>query len=158
MDVPEVVEGFPPAPDFGTEAPQLLEEAGQVYVQEVPETEAHNAEREDLPEEGAMLTPVEVVEQMPRYPGGIGALMRFLDERIPYPATMAGEVTGDMELTFLVDKDGTVREPEVSTSLHPDLDRAALEALKAMPRWKPGMVNGRVSLVRVRIPVHFQKQ
>lgn len=159
MDIPDIVESEPVHTlDFGTDGPPVLEEEDRVFVQMPNDSAAHNTDRDDLPEEGPALTPVEVVEQMPHFPGGVEALMRFLDERIAYTAEMADDIGGDMELTFLVDKEGAVREPEVSKRLHPDLDRAALNALRDMPHWKPGKVGGQVALVRVKIPVHFQKQ
>ena len=45
---------------------------------------------------------------------------------------------GDLEVCFLVDAKGNVREPKISRKLSPELDAAALEACKKMPRWETG--------------------
>ncbi len=117
----------------------------------------HNRDREDLPVEGPQLTAVEVVEEMPQFPGGPKALMSWLDKHVPYPPSCIDQhIEGDMEVSFIVSKEGLVRETEITQPLHPELDRAVLRALKRMPRWTPGKSGGRVANVRVTIPIHFQ--
>lgn len=117
----------------------------------------HNRERLDLPIEGPQLTAVEVVEEMPQYPGGLTALMTWLEAHIPYPPScIRQKIEGDMEVTFLIDSTGSVIEPQVYKPLHPDLDNVALGALRIMPRWNPGRENGRVAIVRITLPLHFQ--
>lgn len=117
----------------------------------------HNRHREDLPVEGPQLTAVEVVEEMPQFPGGLRALMKWLDENVPYPrACIEQKVKGDIEATFLVDGTGRVFEPQLTKKLHPELDAAVMNALRHMPRWTPGSKRGRVSIVRVTIPMHFE--
>ena len=112
---------------------------------------------DDLPYEGRRLQAVEVVEQMPRFPGGIPALMKWLDENVVYPQNcIRMKIGGEMQVTFLVDIDGKVHEPSVTFSLHPDLDRAVINAIRRMPRWEPGKVDGKLSVVSITLPVHFQ--
>ena len=121
-----------------------------------PNDTLYNAEREDLPEQGILLTPTEVVEEMPQFPGGIEALVRFFDEHITYPpAVIRKKVQGEMEVSFYVDKEGNVTEPSITKSFNRVLDRQALEACKLLPQWKPGRSNGRVSIVRVTVPIKF---
>lgn len=154
-DMPDIVETTKEDIVFGTGGPEtvIVEETATIEDRDT----THNRQRTELPLEGPQLTPVEVVEEMPQFPGGHKALMEWLDAHIPYPQScIRRKIEGDMEITFLVDKDGNVMEPSVSKSLHPDLDRTALGALKIMPRWTPGRSNGRVSVVRVTIPLHFQ--
>ncbi len=106
---------------------------------------------------GKELTATEVVEQMPHFPGGPGALMKWLDQNVPYPAhCIEKKIKGDVRVSFLIDKTGAVCNPEISRSAHHDLDTAVLAAIKRMPSWKPGRVGGRASIVRVTIPVHFE--
>lgn len=160
LEVPEIVEQPEVVTDFGVEGPPVLETPEETFVRAPEPTDtAHNAEREDLPEEGKQLTPTEVVESMPLFPGGWKALAKWLDEHIPYPAECVSQkVQGDLEISFYVDKEGNVTEPSISKPLHPTLDAEALKAVKAMPRWEPGKVGGQLSIVHVRIPVHFEVQ
>lgn len=110
----------------------------------------------DAPEIGAQLTPTEVVEQMPQFPGGPAALMKWLDAHIPYPSDcIRAKVEGTLEITFLVASDGSLREPAVTKKLHPKLDALALSAIKRMPKWHPGKMGGKPVLVRVTVPVVF---
>ena len=154
--VPEIVDGIPAPKPIGIDGPKVFEAGSDLFVKADNDT-AHNANREDLQEEGIQLTPTEVVEQMPEFPGGIGALMKWLDQHIIYPQScIRAKVQGDVEVTFIVDAQGNVREPSVSKKLYPDLDRAALMALQRMPKWNPGKVNGKAAIVRITVPVHFE--
>lgn len=141
---------------FGIDGPDSTPALAEEIVFEDHDT-LHNRDRMDLPVEGPQLTAVEVVEEMPQFPGGPKALMSWLDQHVPYPpACIRDHVEGDMEASFIVGKDGRVREPQITHPLHPDLDRAVLSALRRMPRWTPGRSGSRVADVRVTIPIHFQ--
>ncbi|MBQ0158428.1 MAG: energy transducer TonB [Bacteroidales bacterium] len=116
----------------------------------------HNAEQKDLPVEGAQLTATEVVEEMPQFPGGLKALMQYLDEHVTYPEVcQKGKVTGTVEVTFIVDVDGSILDARVTQKAHPRLDKAALTAIEGMAKWKPGKYHGFSTPVQVTIPVQF---
>lgn len=101
-------------------------------------------------------SPVEVVEEMPQFPGGLKALMQWLDKNIVYPPIcIRDKVEGRVEVSFFVDQQGNVKNPQVTKGVHPLLDREALLTVKRMPKWMPGKVNGKFSVVRVTIPVEF---
>lgn len=153
-NMPDIVEETRQQMIFGTNGPETFTADEMPLADDRDST--HNRERTELPIEGPQLTAVEVVEEMPQFPGGHKALMDWLDEHIPYPASCRRrKVEGEMELTFIVDAQGNVVEPAVSRSLDPELDRVALGALKVMPAWQPGRANGRLSFVRVTIPLQF---
>ena len=117
----------------------------------------HNPDRTDLPVEGPQLAAVQVVEEMPQFPGGIKTLMQWLDENVPYPRSCIDQkVKGDMEVSFLVDERGYVREPEITKKLHPELDNVVMSAMRRMPRWQPGKKGSHIAIVRVSIPLHFE--
>lgn len=104
----------------------------------------------------APLTPVEVVQEMPAFPGGITALMRWLDANIIYPPLVVGQnITGTTYLTFLVDKEGSVTEAKVEEPLHPMISAAIMTAARKMPKWEPGRKDGQVAIVRVTIPIEY---
>lgn len=123
----------------------------------LPDT-AHNVLRDDLPDEGRMLTPVELVSEMPEFPGGLGALMKWLDQEIPYPDRPKRRPKyGRVEVTFLVDEAGDIHEARISRPLDAACDRAVLEAIGRMPRWKPGHIGGRARKAQVTLPVEFHE-
>lgn len=101
-------------------------------------------------------SPVEVVEEMPQFPGGLAALMKWLDKNVVYPPScIRNKIEGRVEVAFYVSKEGKVMEPRVVKKLHPLLDREALLTVKKMPNWTPGRVDGKVSVVRITIPIEF---
>ena len=105
---------------------------------------------------GKYPTPVEVVEQMPQFPGGLKALMQWLTVHVVYPPIcMRDNVQGRVEVSFLVDRDGNIKDPEVTKKVHPLLDREALLTIRRMPKWEPGKIKGKASIVRVTIPIVF---
>lgn len=117
----------------------------------------HNRERADLPIEGAQLVKVEQIDALPEYPGGMMALMDYLDSAVVYSnACVAAKVEGDLEVKFFIDAEGRVAEPKFTKKLHPDIERSVMRALMRMPRWRPGRQYGRVSAVSVTLPMHFQ--
>lgn len=131
-----------------------------VDAEEMEDKDAfHNTDQTDLPVEGVQIQKTEVVEEMPVFPGGLDALMKFMDENVVYSSSaISKKLEGDVEVAFIINPEGVLIEPEIIKSVHPLLDNAVMEAVKKMPKWKPGKVNGKPANVKVRIPVHFQVQ
>ena len=65
---------------------------------------------------------------------------------------------GQVMVMFVVDKDGSVVEPQVVKKVDPLLDEEALRVVKLMPKWKPGMQRGEIVRVKYTIPVSFRLQ
>ena len=100
-----------------------------------------------------------VVEQMPAFPGGDAALMKYLSENIKYPkaAEKAGE-QGRVVVNFIVEKDGAISNVNVVRSVTPTLDAEAVRVIKAMPKWVPGKQDGQSVRVKYNVPVSFRLQ
>jgi protein TonB len=98
-----------------------------------------------------------VVEQMPKFPGGDAGLMSFLKDNIKYPAEAekAGK-QGRVVVTFVVGKDGAVNNAKVVRSVDEKLDAEALRVVNAMPKWQPGKQRGQEVNVKYTIPVTFK--
>jgi len=101
----------------------------------------------------------EVVEQMPEFPGGQAALLKWISDNIKYP-TIAEEngIQGRVVCTFVVERDGSVTDVQVARSIDPSLDKEAVRVLKKMPRWNPGKQNGSAVRVKYTVPVTFKLQ
>ena len=98
-----------------------------------------------------------VVEEMPEFEGGTEALLMFLRDNITYPERCKEEeIQGRVIVTFVVNKDGSIVEPEVVKSVDPDLDAEALRIVSMMPAWKPGKQAGKEVRVKYTIPVNFR--
>ena len=101
----------------------------------------------------------QVVEQMPEFPGGMEALMKYLQKNIKYPSrAQDNNVQGRVMVTFVVNKDGTIVDPEVIKAVDKDLDNEALRVVKGMPKWNPGKQRGKPVRVKYTVPVTFRLQ
>lgn len=99
----------------------------------------------------------EEVEEMPSFPGGPDALMKWLSNNVEYPVqAQENGVQGRVIVSFVVETDGRIDEAEVARSVDPYLDREALRAVKSMPRWIPGRQNGECVRVRYNVPIAFR--
>jgi len=98
-----------------------------------------------------------VVEDQPEFPGGTAALLEYLRKNIKYPAICReNNIQGRVLVTFIVNKDGAIVEPEVVKSVNPSLDKEALRVIAGMPKWKPGSQRGKPVRVKYTVPVNFR--
>lgn len=98
----------------------------------------------------------EVVEKMPKFPGGMQALMKYLDENINYPETAkAQKIEGRVFVQFVVNPDGSVGSTKVLQGITPALDAEAIRVISSMPKWNPGTQRGKNVRVRYTLPVSF---
>ncbi len=97
-----------------------------------------------------------VVEEMPSFPGGEEKLMEYLRSKIKYP-TIAREngITGRVYVSFIVDKDGKIKDVKKLRGIGGGCDEEALRVVSTMPDWKPGRQNGRNVTVQYNLPVNF---
>ena len=97
-----------------------------------------------------------VVEQMPEYPGGMRAGLEFMARNLRYPAKAqeAGK-QGRVIVQFVVRKDGSLSDFKVLRPVDPWLDAEAIRVISTMPKWKPGMQEGKPVSVKFTLPVTF---
>ena len=99
----------------------------------------------------------EVCEQMPTFPGGDAALMKYLSENVKYPAlAIKAQEQGRVVVSFTVEKDGAISDVKVARSVTPSLDAEAVRAIKSMPKWSPGKQGGEFVRVKYNVPVTFR--
>ena len=99
------------------------------------------------------------VEQMPQFPGGDAALLKFLSSHINYPPMAAeNNVQGKVTVQFVVGKDGHVGEVKVVRSVDRELDNEAVRVCKLLPKFTPGRQNGQPVSVWYTLPVQFKLQ
>ena len=99
----------------------------------------------------------DIVEQMPSFPGGMGALMQYLSSHLKYPVIAEKNGTqGRVICTFVVEKDGNIADVKVSRSVDPSLDKEAVRVISGMPKWIPGKHNGKECRVKFTLPVTFK--
>lgn len=97
-----------------------------------------------------------ILEEEPMYPGGLQGLMQDLVGNIKYPKSARKQgVAGVVVLHFVIERDGSVGDVEVVKSVHPDLDAAAVNAVKQLRMFYPGKAGGKFIRVRYTLPVRF---
>lgn len=102
---------------------------------------------------------VDHVEIMPEFPGGMTALMKYLGSNIKYP-TISQEMgsAGRVIVQFVVNRDGSIANPTVVRGVDAYLDKEAIRVISSMPKWNPGVQNGKKVRVKYTVPVVFRLQ
>lgn len=99
----------------------------------------------------------DTVEQMPEYPGGMQAMIEFLQANMKYPENAAKQkVEGRVTVQFVVETDGSVTDVHVAKQVFPSLDAEAIRVVQAMPKWTPGKDKGRLVRVKYNLPIVFR--
>ena len=115
-----------------------------------------------------------VVEQMPRFPGceneaddkakkacADKKMLEFIYKNIKYPAiARENGVEGQVVVTFVVEKDGTVTDARVLRDIGAGCGQESLrivELMNKMPqKWVPGKQRGKPVRVQFNLPVRFR--
>jgi TonB family protein len=72
----------------------------------------------------------------------------------PYSLRLSGN-RGEVVVDFIVDTEGSVRNPTVIKSSHPDFEAPAVEAVLQW-KFKPGLKGGHPVFVHMQVPIIFQ--
>ncbi|MFA7044512.1 MAG: TonB family protein, partial [Bacteroidales bacterium] len=117
-----------------------------------PETKKEEADESES-DDGLYL----IVEQMPSFPGGESGLMEYIYKNLRYPyAASSKKIENTVICTFIIEKDGSVKQIEVTQSAHPYLDREAIRVLSTLPKWKPAKQHGKPIRVKYTLPIVFR--
>ena len=138
-----------------------IEESDLVSVEEMGDvvdiTDNMNIVVEEQVEEETVF---QVVENQPEFPGGMKALMKYLQDNIEYPrVSRDNNSQGRAFIRFVVNTDGSIQGVEVlKTSGDMYLDKEAVRVVSGMPKWKPGRQSGKAVRVYFTLPVVFRLQ
>jgi protein TonB len=99
----------------------------------------------------------DVVDFVADFPGGEKAMCQWLAENIEFPslAIKNGE-KGRVVVSFIVEKDGSITDPKIKSSVSPSIDGEALRVIMTMPKWNPAVKNGKTVRTRRQIPITFR--
>lgn len=98
-----------------------------------------------------------VIEEMPYFPGGDAACMRYIGKHLRYPKKAKKKgIEGRVLIQFTVNKDGTLTDFHVVRGIEESLDREALRLVKSMPKWTPGKQRGVVVNIKYTLPIRFR--
>ena len=98
-----------------------------------------------------------IIEQMPEFPGGAEAMMKFIAGNIKYPeAAIDKNIEGRVFVSFVIEKDGSVSNVKVLRGIGGGCDEEAARVISSMPKWKPGKQKGEFVRVSYQIPIMFK--
>ena len=116
--------------------------------------EAMKTEEKDAPKKDGVYDEVDIP---PVFPGGDGELLKYLAGNLKYPADAAkNNIQGRVVIRFIVSATGEVTDVEVLSSLYPSCDEEAVRIVKEMPKWTPGVQDGKNVDVYYAIPISFR--
>lgn len=99
----------------------------------------------------------DMVDEMPEFEGGMRGIAEFLSREVDYPIyEQSLGIQGRVVVAFVVERDGTLSTPSVISPVSASLDREAVNAVMAMPKWKPGRHRGSTVRTRMVVPVSFK--
>ena len=94
---------------------------------------------------------------MPEFPGGNGAMFKFIAEHLQFPPEAAeSNIQGRVILSFVVETDGRISCIGIERSVDPCLDREAIKVLKQFPKFSPAMKVGQPVRCLYRLPISFR--
>ena len=83
------------------------------------------------------------VAEEPSFPGGESALRDFISKNLRYPIFAKEKgIQGRVQVSFIVEKDGSLTDFVITESKDPSLDKEAIRVLQSMPKWNPGKHHG----------------
>lgn len=98
-----------------------------------------------------------LLNQFPAYPGGDTLLMQYLNATIKFPQEARdNHISGKVYASFIVEKDGILSNIEILKGLAYGCDEVVLDAIKKMPPWSAGAIDGKNVRVKLVIPVEFK--
>lgn len=96
-----------------------------------------------------------VVEDMPQFPGGEQARVKFFSDNLRVPSE---STEGTVYVSFIVKADGSTASAKILRGLGKSYDEEVLRVINLMPKWFPGTQNGQVVDVLFNLPVKFAKK
>ena len=93
---------------------------------------------------------------MPEFPGGEEAFNGYMRNNINYPgAAVTDKKEGRVVLKFIINPNGEPIDVEIIRKQTPEMNDVCIRAIKKMPKWKPGMLDGKRVSVSYNITVRF---
>ena len=125
-------------------------------AQDPQQTETAQTEVTENTPEGVV---IQVVEVEPQFEGGLEALYKYLAENIKYPEQAKSDgIQGRVFVRFVIEADGSVTNAQVLRGIGGGCDEEALRVVEAMPKWTPGMQQGKPVRVQFNLPITFKLQ
>ncbi len=101
--------------------------------------------------------PYVYTEVMPEFPGGEDSMRSFIKRTEKYPTQVKEDgIEETIYIRFVVEKDGSLTDITIAKGFNKELCKAAIDCIKAMPKWSSGKMKGKEVRVSRIIPVRFR--
>ncbi len=98
-----------------------------------------------------------IVEQMPQFPGGDAARLKYISQNVRYPLeALERGIQGRVFTSFVVNVDGNIIDVKLLRGIGGGCDQEALRVIKNMPKWNPGIQRGKNVKVQFNMPMLFK--
>lgn len=125
-------------------------EIPEAKVEEVKQQVLENPDDKDLPEG------FHVVEELPEFPGGATAFMKWITANVKYPITaQRNNIEGKVIVSFIIDTQGNVTKLKIEKSPNTYLTNEVMRVMRTMPKWKPGVSKGKPCSTMISVPINF---
>jgi TonB family protein len=100
--------------------------------------------------------PFSVVDEMPVFPGGDEALLKYIGENTIYPEISKEKSDqGRVIIRFCITEDGGVSQASILKGTTPELDAEAIRVVNSLPKFIPGRNDGKPVPVWYMVPITF---
>ena len=97
-----------------------------------------------------------LTDEMPQFPGGQVAITEFIAKHLKLPEKASrNKIYGTVYVAFCVTDSGTVSKIHLASGFYPELDEEALRIVELMPKWQPGIYQGKTVNVWQTLPIEF---
>jgi periplasmic protein TonB len=96
------------------------------------------------------------VDEMPAFPGGDEALLKYIAENTKYPKDAKEKnIQGRVIMRFKVKTDGSVSDVAVMNGVSPSIDAESVRVIGTLPKFTPGKLKGKTVAVWYMVPITF---
>lgn len=167
IDIPPTQQPPPPPPQT-PQVPDIIEVPDEAEIEEDIEIELDVEVTEITVVEEIVFNPVDmtdekadeifvIVEDQPKFPGGMKAFYAFIGDHINYPASARRmKVEGRVFVEFIVEKNGALTDVHVVRGIGAGCDEEAVRVLRMVPNFNPGKQRGVPVRVKMVLPIYFK--
>jgi uncharacterized protein (TIGR02145 family) len=132
--------------------PEFVEDKKLVKIETFVDEEA------EFPGDNKVVNIETFVDEEAEFPGGYPAMMAWIQKNLVFPETaIENNVQGKCFLRFVVSAYGNISSVTVTKRVPdcPECDKASIKAIRSMPNWKAGKLNGKSVSSYCSIPINF---
>ena len=134
----------------------MTADQAQTEVTNKEVVEVQQQVKEEVQEAEPEQQPFVVVEEMPMFPGGDPALLKYIADHIQYPEiAKENNIQGKVIVRFCVTPKGGVSQVSILKGVDPELDKEAIRVVNTLPPFKPGKQGGKPVPVWYMVPISY---